>query len=156
MTLYRSISRTRHSARLRPARPVALRSGVLTRAAESPACLYTVSIMYGRTNRLSHRLTRRQKRLMASITGLVLLFFLGIGLWGALAPDSYSQSSSGCVNVTIPGTTGGTVLHYCGSAARDFCRAVVTGQNQVAERARPQCRLAGLLPATPAPPSSSP
>lgn len=112
--------------------------------------------MYGRTNRLSHRLTRRQKRVMASITGLVLLVFLGLGIWGAFIHDSYGTSANGCVNVTLPGSMGGDVLHYCGSPARAFCQAVVKGQDQVAQRARPQCRAAGLLPATTAPPSSSP
>jgi hypothetical protein len=105
--------------------------------------------MYGRTNRLSHRLTRRQKRVMASVTGLVVLVFLGLGLWGAFSHDSYGQSANGCVSVTLPGSTGGAVLHYCGSPARAFCQAVVTGHDQVSERARPQCQQAGLLPATP-------
>jgi hypothetical protein len=109
--------------------------------------------MYGRTNRLSHRLTRRQKRVMASITGLVVLVFLGLGIWGAFIRDSYGQSGNGCVSLTLPGSMGGTVLHYCGSAARSFCRAVSDGQDQVSQRARPQCRQAGLLPATSAPPS---
>jgi hypothetical protein len=111
--------------------------------------------MYGRTNRLDQRLTRRQKRVMASVTGLVLLVFLGLGIWGAFVHDAYGQSASGCVNVTLPGSMGGTVLHYCGSPARAFCRAVATGQNQVADRARPQCRLADLLPATAVPSPSS-
>jgi hypothetical protein len=111
--------------------------------------------MYGRTNRLSKRLTRRQKRVMASVTGLVLLAFIGLGTWGALVHDSYSQSANGCVNITLPGSTGGSVLHYCGSAARSFCRALAAGQNPVSDRARPQCRLAGLLPAASASPSPS-
>jgi hypothetical protein len=112
--------------------------------------------MYGRTNRLSERLTRRQKHVMATVCGLVLLAFVGLGIWGALAHDSYGQSGNGCVNVTLPGSTGGSVLHFCGSAARSFCHALTAGQDPVSERARPQCRLAGLLPATPAPPSPSP
>ena len=111
--------------------------------------LYTMSIMYGRTNRLSHRLTRRQKHVMASITGLVLLVFLGLGLWGAFVHDSYGQSANGCVSVTLPGSMGGDVLHYCGSPARAFCQAVLTGHDQVSVRARPQCQQAGLLPPTP-------
>lgn len=105
--------------------------------------------MYGRTNQLSKRLSRRQKHVLATISGLVLLVVVGLGIWSALTPDSYSSSANGCVNLTIPGTTGGSVMHYCGSAARTFCRAVTTGHNQIADRARPQCQAAGLLPATP-------
>jgi hypothetical protein len=102
--------------------------------------------MFGRTNRLSEGLTRRQKHVMATVGGLVLLAFVGLGIWGALVHDSYSQSANGCVNVTVPGSTGGATLHYCGSAARAFCHSALAGHDQISLRARPQCRLAGLLP----------
>jgi hypothetical protein len=108
---------------------------------------YTVSIMFGRTNPLNQRLTRGQKRTMAIVCAAILLVFVGLGLWGALASDPYSKSANGCVNVTLPSSTGGGVLHYCGADARNFCHSsYVVGQSQLAVRARPQCRLAGLLP----------
>jgi hypothetical protein len=112
--------------------------------------------MYGRTNRLSKRLTRRQKHVMATVCGLVLLAFVGLGIWGALAHDSYGQSANGCVNFTVPSSTGGATFHFCGSAARAFCRAAQAGHDQISLRAQPQCRLAGFLPATSAPPSPPP
>ena len=85
---------------------------------------YTVSVMFGRTNPLNQRLTRGQKRTMAIVFAAILLVFVGLGLWGALASDPYSKSANGCVNVTLPSSTGGGVLHYCGADARNFCRFV--------------------------------
>ena len=84
---------------------------------------------------------------MAIVCAAVLLVFAGLGIWGSLASDSYSKSANGCVNVTLPSSTGGAVLHYCGADARKFCHSPsVQGQSQLAVRSRPQCRLAGLLP----------
>jgi len=111
--------------------------------------------MFGRTNNPNRRLTRRQKRVMASIGGLILLAFVGIGIWSVAAPDSFGRSGNGCVNVTVPSSMGGATLHYCGDAARAFCRSVTEGQTQLARYARPQCQLAGL-PVSTASPSSSP
>jgi hypothetical protein len=112
--------------------------------------------MFGRTNPLNQRLTRGQKRTMAMVCAAILLVFAGLGIWAALASDPYSKSANGCVNVTLPSSTGGGVLHYCGADARNFCHSSnVVGQSQLAVRARPQCRLAGLLPGSSASPVPS-
>ena len=50
------------------------------------------------------------------------------------------------VSVTVPNSTGGAVLHYCGSKAQSFCQAAFRSRDQVSLRARPQCVLAGLSP----------
>jgi hypothetical protein len=110
-----------------------------------------VAIMPVRTNHLERGLTRRQKRTMAIIIGAVRL-----GLWGSLVRNSYSTSANGCVNVTVPSSTGGSVLHYCGADARKFCHSSsVTGSSILAQHARPQCVLAGLLPSASAAPVPS-
>jgi hypothetical protein len=77
---------------------------------------------------------------------LVVLIIAGLGIWSALASDSYSGSGHGCVNFTVPSSTGGATVHYCGSAARSFCQTSFTKQDQISLRARPQCVLAGLGP----------
>jgi len=103
--------------------------------------------MFGRTNPLDRRLTPRQKLVMAIAGSTVLLALIGLGVWGAIAPDSYSQSGHGCVNVTIPGTMGGGTLHHCGNDAKQFCRSSsVQGQARLAVLSRRQCQIAGLLP----------
>src|ERR1700761_6550647 len=103
--------------------------------------------MFGRTTPRDRRLPRRQKLVMAIAGSTVLLVLIGLGVWGALAPDSYSQSGHGCVNVTIPGTMGGGTLHHCGTEAKQFCRSSsVQGKARLAGLSRRQCQIAGLLP----------
>jgi hypothetical protein len=110
--------------------------------------------MYAKTNPGAGRLSARQKRVFAIVGGLVVLLLAGLGTWGALSSDSYSGSGHGCVNVTVPSSTGGATLHYCGAAARSFCQKSFRSQDQISLRARPQCVLAGLAPAS-APASAS-
>jgi hypothetical protein len=109
--------------------------------------------MYAKTNPSAGRLSPRQKRVFAVVGVLVILVLGGLGLWGALAPDTYSGSGHGCVNLTVPSSTGGATLHDCGSAARSFCQKSFRAQDQISLRARPQCVLAGLAPSASAPAS---
>jgi hypothetical protein len=105
--------------------------------------------MYSKTNPQAGQLTSRQKRVLATAGALVILGLGGVGVWGALTPDTYARSANGCVSVTVPSSTGGATLHYCGAAARSFCRSAFAQQDQLALRARPQCVLAGLGPVRP-------
>jgi hypothetical protein len=45
-----------------------------------------------------------------------------------------------------PSSTGGAVLHACGSDAQVMCRRAFTQHSKLALLTRPQCRLAGLAP----------
>ena len=103
--------------------------------------------MYSKANPGTGQLTARQKRVFAIAAGVVVLLLGGLGIWGAVAHDSYTGSGHGCVNLTVPSSTGGSTLHYCGSAARSFCRQAYRSQDPISLRARPQCVLAGLGPA---------
>ena len=102
--------------------------------------------MYVKTNPGAGRLSPRQKRVFAVVGVLIVLVLGGLGAWGALASDSYSSSGHGCVNVTVPSSTGGATLHYCGAQARSFCQTSFRSQDEISLRARPQCVLAGLSP----------
>jgi hypothetical protein len=102
--------------------------------------------MYAKTNPGAGRLPRRQKRVFAVVGVLVVLLLAGLATWGALDSDSYSSSGHGCVNLTVPSSTGGATLHYCGAEARSFCQTSFRSQDQISLRARPQCVLAGLKP----------
>ena len=102
--------------------------------------------MYAKTNPGTGRLSARQKRVFAIVGALVVLAVVGSGLWAAFGSDKYSGSGHGCVNVTVPNSTGGATLHYCGAAARSFCQTSFRSQDQISLRARPQCVLAGLAP----------
>jgi hypothetical protein len=102
--------------------------------------------MYAKTNPSAGNLSPRQKRIFAIVGVLLVLILAGLGTWGALGSDSYSSSGHGCVDVTVPSSTGGATLHYCGAAARSFCQESFRSQDQISLRARPQCVLAGLAP----------
>jgi hypothetical protein len=111
--------------------------------------------MYAKTNPSAGGLSPQQKRAFAVIGVLIVLALAALGIWSALAPDSYSSSGHGCVNVTVPSSTGGATLHYCGSEARSFCQASFRSQDKLSLRARPQCVLAGLAPSPGASASAS-
>jgi hypothetical protein len=108
--------------------------------------------MYAKTRPTAGSLTPRQKRIFAIIGVLLILVLGGLGVWGALAHDSYGASANGCVNVNLPSSTGGSTLHYCGSQARAFCVTAFASPGQISQRARPQCVLAGLKPSSAASP----
>ena len=111
--------------------------------------------MYGKTNlgadQLTPPLSPRRKRMLAGAGIAVVLGLGAVGAWSALTPDSYGGSEAGCVNVTVPSSTGGATLHYCGATARSFCHGVFASPSTdaLSVRARPQCRQAGLAPASP-------
>jgi hypothetical protein len=105
--------------------------------------------MYAKTNPSAGRLTSRQKRVFGIVGVLIVVVLGGLAAWAALAPDSYSSSGHGCVNVTVPSSTGGATLHYCGAPARSFCQKSFRSQDPISLRARPQCVLAGLGPQKP-------
>jgi hypothetical protein len=89
-------------------------------------------------------LTPRGKRIAYLVVGALVAAGVAIGVWAAVSSDSYATSANGCVSVTVPSTTGGGRLHYCGNQARDFCRNAFASSDAVSLLARPQCDLAGL------------
>ena len=100
--------------------------------------------MYAKTNPKAVSISPRQKRIFAVVAVVVVVVFGGLAAWGMVAHDSYGSSGHGCVSVTVPNSTGGAVLHYCGSRAQSFCQASFRSRDQVSLLARPQCVLAGL------------
>ncbi len=100
--------------------------------------------MYAKTNPRAVRTSPRQKRIFAVVAVVVVVVFGGLAAWGMVAHDSYGASGHGCVSVTVPNSTGGAVLHYCGSRAQSFCQASFRSRDQVSLLARPQCVIAGL------------
>jgi hypothetical protein len=93
-------------------------------------------------------LTPRQKRGLAAVGALLLVLIAGLSVWAATNPGSYGRSRAGCVNVVIPSSTGGAILHRCGPAAQAMCQRAFARHDRLAMLTRPQCRLAGLGPPT--------
>lgn len=92
-------------------------------------------------------LTPRGKRIVFLIVAVMVAAGVAIGVWSAVSHDAYATSANGCVSVTVPSTTGGGTIHYCGTQAVTFCRAAFAGSDTVSLAARPQCDLAGLTKA---------
>jgi hypothetical protein len=90
------------------------------------------------------KLSRRGKWILFSVLGVVSLAAIGLGVWSAAGSDPYATSANGCVSVTIPNSTGGATLRYCGAAAKSFCKSAYTSSDRISLLARPQCVLAGL------------
>lgn len=76
----------------------------------------------------------------------ILLVMGAVAVWAAVRPGSYGSSRAGCITVTIPGSTGGQLIHQCGAAARASCRHAYAGTDKIAMLTRPQCHLAGISP----------
>jgi hypothetical protein len=99
-------------------------------------------------NRLGESLTRRQKRVFAVVGAVLVVVLGGVSVWAATDPGGYGRSRHGCVNVTVPSTTGGAILHECGAAAQALCRRAFAHHDRITLLARPQCRLAGYAPSS--------
>lgn len=95
----------------------------------------------------AERATGRDKRILAIVGAVIVLVFVAVGIWAAVRPGTYGSSKNGCITVTLPSTTGGALLHQCGSAARATCRHAFSRVDKISMLTRPQCRLAGLAPA---------
>lgn len=91
-------------------------------------------------------LTRRGKRALAVIGGILAVVVAGVISWAAVNPGGYGSSRAGCVSVTAPSTTGGGVVHACGAPAKAMCRSAFAHTDKLSLLTRPQCRLAGLHP----------
>ena len=92
-------------------------------------------------------LSPRGKRIVYLIVAVLAAAGVAIGVWSAVSHDTYATSANGCVSVTVPSTTGGGTIHYCGTQAATFCRGAFANSDAVSLAARPQCVLAGLTKA---------
>jgi hypothetical protein len=97
-------------------------------------------------NRLGESLTPRQKWIFAVVGAVLVVVLGGVSVWAATDPGRYGRSRHGCVNVVVPSTTGGAILHQCGAAAQALCRRAFGHHDRISLLARPQCRQAGYGP----------
>ena len=125
----------------------------MNRSAMAGGSSYNEAIMYSKTSLGSDqlsggpKLSRRGKWIVFTVCGVVLAAAIALGVWSAVGSDRYGPSANGCVNVTIPSSTGGATLHYCGQQAKSFCKSAFAAADPISLRGRPQCVLAGLTEA---------
>jgi hypothetical protein len=95
--------------------------------------------------------TKTDKRVVIGALVGVLAVLVAVAIWAAVRPGSYGASRNGCITVNLPSSTGGSLIHECGASARAACGRAFATNDRLSQLTRPQCRLAGLGPATPAP-----
>jgi hypothetical protein len=88
-------------------------------------------------------LTPRRKRIVYLLVAVLVAVGVAIGVWSGVSHDKYGPSANGCVTLTFAGSTGGSTSHYCGAAAKSFCKSAFANSDRISLLARPQCDLAG-------------
>jgi hypothetical protein len=88
--------------------------------------------------------------------GAVLLAggLAGASAWAASHPGVYGHSHAGCITVQVPSSTGGAMAHSCGSEAQRFCASAYVREDRISLVMRPECRRAGIGPASRTSPNS--
>lgn len=66
-------------------------------------------------------LGRRERRLLAAVGAIAVVAAAALAV--VLLTRSSSPAASGCLEVKVPSTMGGTSLRVCGAPAHTFCRA---------------------------------
>ncbi len=99
-------------------------------------------VMIGHAQRLAQPLSGVQKL----VIGAVLALAVALAAWAIGNSSAAPVSSHGCVNVTVPSSTGGGLISHCGAAARSWCATEFAQRDPLALRVQAQCRLAGLAP----------
>jgi hypothetical protein len=80
-----------------------------------------------------------------ALVGVVLVAVAGgWGIWSSVHPGRYTASANGCINLNVPSSMGGSLIHACGGKAQALCRNAYTHTDKLARLTRQQCHLAGL------------
>jgi hypothetical protein len=96
-------------------------------------------------------LTTRQRRLLSAGGVLLIAGLSGTLVWAQTHPGTYGRSQKGCVNLTVPSSLGGAVMHRCGAEAQSWCRSAYAAHDRLDLLVQPECRLAGITPDTTSP-----
>jgi hypothetical protein len=87
--------------------------------------------------------SRRTRVLVAVALVLGLVALLAVTAWTLADPGGF-RSGNGCIDITYPSSTGGALIHRCGSPARDTCLAAGAAPAPLVEATRRECLAAGL------------
>jgi hypothetical protein len=93
-------------------------------------------------------LSPRGKWVLGLIGVVLVAVVAGVGVWSVVGKSSYGPSRNGCVTLNVVSSMGGAVTHECGAKARALCKNAFTHNDKLSRLTRPQCRLAGLGPAS--------
>lgn len=99
---------------------------------------------HGRALATPRRLRQREKWIIGSVLGLLAVAAVGLAISFA---STGHLTGHGCVDVTVPGATGGTEIYRCGAQARQLCASAATVGSQdplLGQATIAQCRKAGI------------
>ncbi|MCW3048592.1 MAG: hypothetical protein JWO74_2876 [Solirubrobacterales bacterium] len=86
--------------------------------------------------------TRRERRVLLLVLGILTAALIAIVV--AASWRGAGASTPGCVDATVPSTTGGASIHACGARALRFCHSADPIPADVLGDVRAACRKAGL------------
>jgi hypothetical protein len=86
--------------------------------------------------------TRRERRVLRLALGILAAALIAVAVTASW--PGAGASTAGCVDVTVPSTTGGASIHACDDRARRFCSAADPMPADVVGDVRAACRKAGL------------
>jgi hypothetical protein len=90
------------------------------------------------------RLRAREQWIIGSVLALLAA---GVVVLVISFASSGHTTGHGCIDVTVPGATGGTEIYRCGAEARALCASAATAGSQqplLGEATIAQCRKAGI------------
>jgi hypothetical protein len=79
---------------------------------------------------------------MLAIATTLAVCALAIGF--AAVRSGSRATARGCVTVDIASTTGGAMMHVCGTKAARLCRGEITIGSRLTDSLRQRCQQAGL------------
>jgi hypothetical protein len=97
----------------------------------------------GHYARQNYALSRREKRIAAWLGAILAVACVATVLVIVLASGS-SKPKQGCIDVTIPSTTGGAKYSACGEKAVATCHAAAGRTDPGSRVTQEACRRAGL------------
>jgi hypothetical protein len=92
-------------------------------------------------------MSRRQSRALLAVLACLAAALVAAIVIASVGPDRAGTSRNGCVEVVVPSTMGGGLLHQCGRGAVEWCASVQGQRDRIAMLVQPQCRIAGIKPA---------
>ena len=105
-------------------------------------------MLVGQSRRLATPLTARERRAMKLVGVLLLAATIAVAVW-SLTHEQSPVSRNGCINVGVPGSLGGQLVHACGANARTLCATERGGRDVTALLIVPACREAGITARAP-------
>jgi hypothetical protein len=92
-------------------------------------------------------LGRRELRVLKAFGAMLAIAVAAVIVISAIGGSTTAKA--GCIDVTVPSTTGGANARACGSDAARYCKEQLTATTRDARNTLKACKRAGFLAASP-------